>query len=198
VGVSRTEPGFLNLSPDNIEGEHICCAIAGQQHQEGVEQKKSLLCAGFDSGLVFRKLDARGKVFIEYAPAEAAWRPVVAPGYLVIHCLWASGRFKGSHLGRELLEHCLRDVGDRHGVVVVSGRKPYLTDTRFFLHHGFEIMEQTDTGFDLLCYRADREAPAPASLPTLAGLSFPRTGACTSSTPISAPSYRTAWPGCPR
>jgi len=159
--LSGVEPGFLNLTDANIDDQHICCAIAGQQHQEGVERKKAFLSDGFEHGLVFRKLDARGKVFIEYAPAEAAWRPVIAPDFLVIHCLWVSGRFKGHGLGRELLEHCLADVGERRGVVAVSGRMPYLTDTRFYTHRGFELVERTDTGFDLVCYRADEAAPDP-------------------------------------
>lgn len=155
------DPLFVNLESQTIETEHICCAIAGAKHQEGVERKKAFLSRGFEHGLVFRKLDVRGKVFIEYAPAEAAWRPVVAPDYLVIHCLWVSGRYQGRSLGRELLEHCLDAVGERHGVAAVSGRKPYLTDTRFYLHHGFERVERSDTGFDLMCYRAREGAPVP-------------------------------------
>ncbi|MFC1531326.1 GNAT family N-acetyltransferase [Gemmatimonadota bacterium] len=155
------KPKYVDLISSNIECEHICCAIAGKEHQEGVDRKKAFLCSGFDQGLVFRKLGVRGKVFIEYAPAEAAWRPVLAPGYLVIHCLWVSGRYKGQQLGRELLQHCLDDAGARHhGVVAVSGRSPYLTDTRFYLHHGFELVERTDTGCDLVGFR-DGTAPTP-------------------------------------
>lgn len=160
-GGGRTGPSFLTLERSNLRQEHICCAIAGAKHEEGVVRKKEFLARGFASGLVFRKLDARGKVFIEYAPAEAAWRPVVAPGYLVIHCLWVSGKFKGRRLGQELLEHCLEAAGDRQGVVAVSGRKPYLTDTRFYLHQGFEVVESTATGFDLVCCRTDSEAALP-------------------------------------
>ena len=105
---------FVDLTPFNLAAEHICCAISGQQHLEGVERKKEFLARGFGRGVVFRKLDVRGKVFIEYAPAEAAWRPVVAPGYLVIHCLWVSGRYQRRGLGRELLGHCLEAAGARH------------------------------------------------------------------------------------
>ena len=163
--MTSSEPGYVNLGPANLAREHICCAIVGKQHQEGVDRKKTFLAQGFDHGLVFRKLDVRGKVFIEYAPAEGAWRPVIAPGYLVIHCLWVSGRYKGRQLGRELLEHCLGDSRRYRGVVAVSGRTPYLTDTRFYLHHGFEVLERTHTGFDLVCYRgdadSDEESPTP-------------------------------------
>ena len=155
------EAGFVELSPANIAHEHICCAIVGKQHQEGVDRKKAFLSSGFEQGLVFRKLDVRGKVFVEYAPAEFAWRPVVAPGFLVIHCLWVSGRYKGRGLGRDLLEHCVADSGDAAGVVAVSGRAPYLTDTRFYLNQGFETVDRTDTGYDLVCLRHDPGTPPP-------------------------------------
>ena len=156
-----TEPVFVNLTASNIDQEHICCAIVGKQHADGVARKKAFLSSGFEQGLVFRKFDVRGKVFIEYAPAEAAWRPVIAPGYLVIHCLWVSGRYKGRQLGRELLEHCVEDSREYHGVVAVSERSPYLTDTRFYLYHGFEQLDRTDTGYDLVCWTPADEAPRP-------------------------------------
>ena len=159
--MSDPVPTFVDVSPANLAGEHICCAIAGQRHQEGVDRKKEFLARGFPNGLVFRKLNVRGKVFIEYAPAEAAWRPVVAPGYLVIHCLWVSGRYQGRGLGEDLLGHCREAAGERRGVVAVSGSRPYLTPTRFYLHQGFERVERTATGFDLVRYRPSDDAPEP-------------------------------------
>lgn len=159
MGTAR--PAFLDLSPANLTAEHLCCALAGGAHEEGVARKRELLARGLGRGLVFRKLDVRGKVFIEYAPAEAAWRPVVAPGYLVIHCLWVSGRYQGRGLGRELLEHCLAAGRDHQGVAAVSGRRPYLTDTRFYLHQGFELFESTATGYDLVAFRHDEQTTPP-------------------------------------
>ena len=43
----------------------------------------------------------------------------------------------------------------------VSGTRPYLTATRFFLHHGFELVESTATGFDLVCFRPSEAAVLP-------------------------------------
>ena len=175
-----SSPKFVNLTASNLAEEHICCAIAGKQHQDGVDRKKAFLARGFEHGLVFRKLDVRGKVFIEYAPAEAAWRPVVAPGYLVIHCLWVSGRYKGHQIGRELLQHGLEASNAFHGVATVAGRSPYLTDTRFYEHQGFEVVDRTDTGYDLVCYRTSGDAPQPrfadsakrGTVPQTAGVHF--------------------------
>jgi hypothetical protein len=86
---------------------------------------------------------------------------VEAPGYLVIHCLWVSGRFQGQGFAQELLESCVEAAGECHGVVAVSGSKIWLTDTEFFLRHGFEVVDSTESGFDLVCYRSDSDALTP-------------------------------------
>ena len=31
---------YINLDENNIEKEHICCAIGDLKHQEGVDEKK--------------------------------------------------------------------------------------------------------------------------------------------------------------
>lgn len=63
---------FINLNTENIESEHLCCAIADKKHQAEVSVKKDWLKERISEGHVFRKLDEKGKVFIEYAPLETA------------------------------------------------------------------------------------------------------------------------------
>lgn len=85
---------FMNLTLDNLDTEHICCAISDKKHQVGVSVKKQWLKKRIEEGHVFRKLDQKGKVFIEYAPIETAWVPVSGENYLYIYCLWVAGSFK--------------------------------------------------------------------------------------------------------
>ena len=59
---------FINLTLDNLNSEHVCCAISDKKHQCGVSNKKAWLKERIPEGHTFRKLDERGKVFIEYAP----------------------------------------------------------------------------------------------------------------------------------
>ncbi|MFA5659105.1 MAG: GNAT family N-acetyltransferase, partial [Oscillospiraceae bacterium] len=60
---------FITLNKDNIDSEHICCAISDKKGESCVSSKKAWLKKRLDDGLVFTKLDERGKVFIEYIPA---------------------------------------------------------------------------------------------------------------------------------
>lgn len=75
---------LIELNTDNIEEEHICCAISDKKCKESYELKKDWLKKEFNDGYVFRRIDARAKVFIEYGPAEKGWVPVDAPNYLMV------------------------------------------------------------------------------------------------------------------
>jgi len=87
---------IITIDKTNIEKEHICCAIGNDKvNQSRAETKKEWLKGRFDEGLVFKRLDQRGKVFIEYMPIENVWKPVVGKNYMFINCLWVSGQFKG-------------------------------------------------------------------------------------------------------
>lgn len=55
----------------------------------------------------------RGKCFIEYIPAENAWNPISAPGYMYIGCLWVSGSFKGHGYSSDLLSQCIKDSKEK-------------------------------------------------------------------------------------
>ena len=96
---------YINLTLENIDEEHICCAIGDKKHQAGVDSKKEWIKSKLKDGHIFRKLNARGKIFIEYEPLETAWIPISGKNYEYIYCLWVAGSFKGKGIGKELLEY---------------------------------------------------------------------------------------------
>lgn len=155
---------FINLTKDNIEKEHICCAIADKKHQFGVSAKKEWMKERLTEGHVFRKLDARGKVFIEYAPLETAWVPVQGENYLYIYCLWVSGSFKGKGYANALLEYCIRDAKEtgKSGVCVLSSskKKPFLSDKKFFSKYGFKTADTAGKDYELLALSFDGTKPS--------------------------------------
>ena len=91
---------YINLTLDNIDEEHICCAIGDKKHQIGVDSKRKWIKSKLKDGHVFRKLKARGKIFIEYEPVETAWVPIKGKNYEYIYCLWVAGSFKGKGIGQ--------------------------------------------------------------------------------------------------
>ena len=103
---------IITLTKENLEKEHICCAISNNNDCQ-VSSKKTWLRARLEEGLVFKKGDVRGKCFIEYIPAENAWNPVEAPGYMYINCFWVSGQYKGQGNSNLLLEACIKDSKEK-------------------------------------------------------------------------------------
>lgn len=99
---------YIRVTKENIEKEHICCAISSNRDIQ-VISKKNWLKERFDDGLVFLKSIERGKCFIEYIPAENAWNPIMAEGYMYIDCLWVAGSFKGNGYSIDLLNACIED-----------------------------------------------------------------------------------------
>lgn len=154
---------YINLSAENLEKEHLCCAIADKKHQAGVATKKEWLAARIDEGHVFRKLDEKGKIFIEYTSVEKAWVPVDGANYVYIYCLWVSGSFKGKGHGKALLEYCINDAKkqNKSGVCIISSKKkkPFLSDKKFMQKFGFETVDTIGSEYELLALSFDGTKP---------------------------------------
>ena len=149
---------YINLDLNNIEEEHICCAIGDPKHQEGVNKKKEWIKNKLKDGHVFRQLNIRGKIFIEYEPIETAWVPINGKNYEYIYCLWVAGSFKGKGIARELLEYAINDakIKKMSGIctVVSKKKKPFIGDKKFFEHFGFNIIDSIDD-YELLAIQFD-------------------------------------------
>jgi len=157
---------IITIDETNIDQEHICCAIGNDKvNQSRALTKKNWMKERFKDGLIFKRLDDRGKVFIEYMPIEKAWKPVVGENYMVINCLWVSGKFKGKGISTELLNECIKDVKNQKmdGIAVVSSTKvkPFLTDKNFYLHEGFEMVDSAPPYFELLVSKFNKKAKNP-------------------------------------
>ena len=155
---------YIRVTKENLEYEHICCAISSNRDIQ-VASKKAWLAERFDDGLVFLKSAERGKCFIEYIPAENAWNPLDAEGYMYIDCLWVSGSFKGHGYSNDLLGACLADSREkgRKGLCILSSakKKPFLADPKFLKHKGFAVCDEADNGIQLwyLPFKKETEPP---------------------------------------
>jgi len=155
---------YILVTKDNLEKEHICCAISNNNDIQ-VSSKKSWLKDRFDDGLVFLKSVERGKCFIEYLPAENAWNPIDANGYMYIDCLWVSGSFKGHGYSNDLLDACIKDSKSKGkiGLCILSSKKklPFLADPKFLAYKGFEVADEADNGIQLWYFPFDKNASKP-------------------------------------
>ncbi|MBD8390272.1 N-acetyltransferase [Dysgonomonas sp. BGC7] len=156
---------FINLTKENIDKEHICCAFSDKKCTNGYNLKKEWLKKEFDNGYTFRRIDARAKVFIEYGPAEKGWAPIDAPNYLLINCFWVSGQYKGKGYGKELLQYAIDDAValKKDGLVTIAGvsKFHFMSDAKWLQKQGFEICEKLSSGFCLLVKKINKNADNP-------------------------------------
>ena len=128
-----------------------------------MEAKRQWLAQRLREGHVFRKLREKATVFIEYAPLETAWVPVLGDNYLYLYCLWASGDHKGRGYGKALMEYCLADARakGRSGVCMLGAerQKAWLSDQSFARKYGFVPVDRTDYGYELLALSLDGTVP---------------------------------------
>lgn len=154
---------FINLTPENLADEHLCCIIRSKKPHPGVEAKRQWLSRRLNEGHVFRKLNVKAPVFIEYAPLETAWVPVVGNNYYYLYCLWVSGTCKGKGYGKSLLEYCIADAREKgkSGICMLGAKKQkaWLSDQSFARKFGFEVADTTDNGYELLALSFDGTVP---------------------------------------
>lgn len=158
------DPEFVTLTPENLETEHLCCIIRAKKAHPGVEAKRKWLADRLSEGHVFRKLDVKGCAFIEYAPLETAWVPIVGHNYLYIYCLWVTGAPKGCGYGRALMESCIADAKEqgKSGVCMLGAQKQkaWLSDQLFAGKFGFTVVDTTPGGYELLALSFDGSIPS--------------------------------------
>lgn len=142
---------YIRITEENVDSEHICCAMSGKQSIT----KKEWLKKRFSEGLVFYRSTERGKCFIEYIPAENAWATINADGYIYINCLWVSGSFKGHGYSNDLLSECIRDAKaqGKKGLCILSSvgrKKEFLADPKYLSYKGFKVADTSDCGISLM------------------------------------------------
>ncbi len=154
---------FVNLTPENLANEHLCCIIRSKKPHQGVEAKRQWLSDRLAEGHVFRKLNEKATVFIEYAPLETAWVPIIGDNYYYLYCLWVSGSCKGKGYGKALMEYCIADAREKgkSGICMLGAKKQkgWLSDQAFAKKYGFKVADTTENGYELLALSFDGTLP---------------------------------------
>lgn len=157
------DANFINLTTENVMDEHVCCIIRSKKPHQGIDAKRQWLAERLKEGHVFRKLDVKGTVFIEYAPLEKAWVPMEGENYLYIYCLWVLPPYKGQGYATALMEYCIADAKakGKAGVCMLGATKQrsWLSDQAFAKRFGFEKVDSTESGYELLALSFDGTVP---------------------------------------
>ncbi len=144
---------IVDITPKNIERETVFCIK--DISSDGFRCKQDWYLQRYEEGLRMSIMkDGNGKMigFIEYVPAEMAWRPVLAKDFMLIHCMYIyPNKYKNQGLGSELIKYVetrTRDAG-MAGVCVVSSKGSWMAGKQVFEKNGYSQVAQKDR-FELL------------------------------------------------
>ena len=158
-------PDFINLTPQNLDGEHLRLHHTQRKGASGRGSGTAVAGGPLEGAAApSASQNAKATVFIEYAPLETAWTPVLGDSYYYIYCLWVCGESKGKGYGRALNGIL---SGPRPGKAESPARacraqqkqKAWLPDQAFAKKFGFRTVDTAPNGYELLALPFDGTKP---------------------------------------
>jgi GNAT superfamily N-acetyltransferase len=149
---------IIPVDASNVDQLGFYC-YRSKKNTIGYQSKLAWLKSRFQEGLRVKLLHIDGRLagFIEFTPAESAWRVLNARGYFVIHCLYSMGRYQRKGYRGLLLQECLEEASaeEKAGVAVVVGDSTFLPGRDIFEKASFQIGESCLDDFEILYHSND-------------------------------------------
>jgi GNAT superfamily N-acetyltransferase len=155
---------IIGVTAENVADAGICCNK--DKKSPGFKAKVDWVKLKINQGLKIQLvLDERGKQigFIEYIPAEFAWRPVKAAGYHFIHCIVVYEKdSRNKNIASRLLQECEDDAKLNHksGICAMCSDGVWMANKTIFEKNGFEVADKFGR-FELMVKKFDDKSPVP-------------------------------------
>lgn len=155
---------IIRVTKNNIDKEKLFCVK--DIKNEGFKKKKQWYLNQIDKGLkiyILKNEKNKPVAFIEYAPIEESWRPVLGENLMFIHCLYV---YKKDHrengLATKMIQFCEKDAesAGMDGVAVTTSDGAWLADKRVFLKNNYKAVDAKDR-FELFVKKFNLDAENP-------------------------------------
>ena len=155
---------ITEVTPKNAKEETLFCIK--DITNPGFENKRKWFEKRYKEGLrmkILKNADDKMIGFIEYVPAEYAWRPIDADNFMFIHCMYVYSK-KDRHKGYGSLlvadaEKTALAKG-MSGVCVMASKGAWIANKTLFEKNGFEKVDKRGR-FELLAKKWDAKAVDP-------------------------------------
>jgi len=153
---------LIKLDTHTIDqGTLPCTDLKNPNSPELFTYNRDWLLDRFEEGMVIIKLDTSKDAFIEYVPAEFAWKPIHAPGYTFINHVYVEDDGPEQWLKSELLQTAETNNSKSNGMVIMLENKDFNRDRDFYLQRGY-LKHAHIPGFTMLVKKFKTEIPVPA------------------------------------
>lgn len=155
---------LIEVTPENVEDYGVFCAK--NKKAPGYQEKIAWMQQKLNRRVKLQILtDSQGKQlgFVEYTPAESAWRALAAPDYLFIQCIYVARKpNRNQNLGSLLLSAVEREARNtgKAGICVLTSDGPWIANKTLFEKNGF-IPSAIRGRFELLYKSFDPDAAPP-------------------------------------
>ena len=155
---------LVDVTPGNVM-EHGLFCIKNVKNPE-FALKKNWFLKSYEEGLRIKILyNAEEKQigYIEYVPADFAWRPVDAPGYFFIQCLFIYGKKeKNTGNGSFLVKACEEDAKKKNmkGVCVMTSKGTFIANKHLFIKNSFTEIDKLER-YELMVKKYDSNSDNP-------------------------------------
>jgi N-acetylglutamate synthase-like GNAT family acetyltransferase len=165
---AKKDVEIIDLTPDTIADYGVCGYKDVKKHLE-LRRKIEWFGEYYPKGLRIKVLFSKSGGYqgmLEYIPGKYAHRPVMAEGYMFIHCIFVGfkSEFKGKGHATALLLKCVEEAKNLGmlGVAVVTRKGPFMAKRDLFLKNGFEPVDKAKPDFELLALKFDKNAINPS------------------------------------
>ncbi|WP_324293220.1 GNAT family N-acetyltransferase [Lacrimispora defluvii] len=158
-------PVFYNelTAEENLK---LHCEYMGYYSPDSVEKALSLLSLSDNRGKKVKEFSLGMKQRLGIARAvltKPEFLVLDEPTNYYVYCLWVSGSCKGKGYGRALMEYCVTDAREngKSGICMLGSnkQKAWLSDQSFAKKFGFEVVDTTEQGYELLALSFDGTSP---------------------------------------
>lgn len=158
---------LIEVTPENLKEYGMFCNK--NPKSEGYKQKAAWYSETYKQGVRMNiaQDESGDKIgFIEYVPAEYAWRPIDAPGYMFIHCMFIyPNKNKNNGYGSQMVKKCEEDAKKLglKGVAVMTSKGPWVATKKLFIKNDYKVVDKNGR-FELCVKKFDASASDPKLL----------------------------------
>lgn len=144
---------IVHITPENAIKETFFCIKDTKRH--GFKDKLQWFEKRYKEGMrikILKNDDDKMIGFIEYVPAQYAWRPIDADKYMFIHCTYVySKKDRSKGYASMLIDEAEKDARAQNmdGLCVMTSEGGWLANKSLFEKNGFKQIETKDR-FQLL------------------------------------------------
>ncbi len=155
---------LVDITPDNVM-EHGLFCIKNVKNLE-FTLKKNWFLRSYKEGLRIKILyndDDKQIGYIEYVPADFAWRPVDALGFMFIQCMFIyAKKDKDKGYGSFLVKACEEDAKRQNmkGVCTMTSDGTFITNKKLFIKNGYIQIDKLER-YELMVKKFDNKLSDP-------------------------------------